>query len=73
LKSRAEHFRAGKSPDEVALLVAVFGISALPEKQFPYAKKLYPKASSSSTGCGSGCGSSCGGGGCGGGCGGCGG
>ncbi len=76
LKTRAASLRPGGATNELALLAAVFGIGAVSEIAFPYAKKLYPKASSgsssSSSSCGSACGSSCGGG-DGGGCGGCGG
>jgi uncharacterized protein (TIGR04222 family) len=64
-------------PNDVALLAAVFGINAVPQDVFPYAKTLYPKAAAASgSSCGTGCGaigSDGGGGGCGGGCGGCGG
>jgi uncharacterized protein (TIGR04222 family) len=78
LKDRAGSLRPSSSPNELALLAAVFGIGAIPVSAFPYAQKLYPKAASSTTStcgssCGSSSGSSCGGGGCGGGCGGCGG
>ena len=78
LKDRASSLRPSSSPNELALLAAVFGIGAIPLSAFPYAQKLYPKAATSSasscgSSCGSSSGSSCGGGGCGGGCGGCGG
>jgi len=75
LKDRATTLQPGKSTSETALLVAVFGLRALPKEKFPWARQIFPKASRGSTGsgCGSSCGSSCGGGGCGGGCGGCGG
>ena len=63
--------------NDIALLAAVFGITAVPQDIFPYARTLYPKAAAyPGSSCGAGCGSSgggCGGGGCGGGCGGCGG
>jgi uncharacterized protein (TIGR04222 family) len=75
LKDRSAFIQPGGVNNEAALLAAVFGIGALPEKSFPYLKRLYPKAASSSSSgsvCGAACGSSCGGG-CGGGCGGCGG
>lgn len=75
LKDRSVLIQPGGMNNEAALLAAVFGVGALPEKSFPYLKQLYPKAVSSSScgaGCGAACGSSCGGG-CGGGCGGCGG
>ena len=76
LKERAGTLRPGASPAETALLAAVFGLGALPEERFPWAKSLFPKASrgwNTVSSWGSYCGSSCGGGGCGGGCGGCGG
>ena len=85
LKDRASSLRPSSSPNELALLAAVFGVGAIPAAAFPYARKLYPKAaksggdsfisscgSSCGSSSGSSCGSSCGGGGCGGGCGGCG-
>jgi uncharacterized protein (TIGR04222 family) len=60
--------------NDIALLAAVFGITAVPQDIFPYASALYPKAAASvSSSCGTGCGSTGGGGGCGGGGGGCGG
>lgn len=77
LKDRAATLAPGGASAEAVLLASVFGVTALPEAGFGYAKKLFPRASAgggSSCGasCGSSCGSSCGGG-CGGGCGGCGG
>lgn len=68
------------SSAELALVAATFGVAGLPDSiQASRAQQLFPKGSSSSSGCGAswgtGCGSSCGsscGGGCGGGCGGCG-
>ena len=75
LKTRAKALRPGGESNEVALLAAVFGLSALPAKNFPFLAQLYPANSSSGSGCGSSSscssGSSCGGGGggCGGGCG----
>ena len=81
LKSRASMIRAGGATGEAALLMAVFGINALPGATFPAARHFDDRRRST-TSCGgaSGCGyscssSSCGGGGssgCGGG-GGCGG
>jgi uncharacterized protein (TIGR04222 family) len=68
LKQRSAEIQTGASPNEYALMAAVYGMATIPD-----AKKLFPKGGSS---CGSGCGSdggsssSCGGGG---GCGGCGG
>lgn len=76
LKARAGSLRPGKSPDEVALITAVFGAGILPNTLFPHAQHLSATPSrgggGGSTGhhCSS-SGSSCGG--CGGGCGGCGG
>jgi uncharacterized protein (TIGR04222 family) len=78
LRSRAPSLHPGGASADVALLVAVFGLAALPRSAFAYARALYPKAGSSGSSggwssCGSSCGSSssCGGGGSG--CGGCGG
>jgi len=78
LRQRAKAIRPGGATNEAAVLAAVFGLAALPRDAFPFAKALYPKASSHtgwSSGCGGGgCGGGGGGGGgCGGGCGGCGG
>lgn len=87
LKARASSLTRGGATADAVLLAAVFGVAALPDASFGFARKLYPKAaadSSSNVGssCGSSCGSSsgssssCGGGGSscgGGGCGGCGG
>jgi uncharacterized protein (TIGR04222 family) len=75
LKARAATLRPGGETADAALLMAIFGLEALPAVSFPYAKQFQPKSSASSTSscgsaCGSSCGSSCGGGG---GCGGCGG
>jgi uncharacterized protein (TIGR04222 family) len=75
LKTRAHLLRRGGDTNEVALLVAIFGISAL-SSEHDYAQLLFPKAAKNDNSCGgsscsSSCGSSCGGGG--GGCGGCGG
>lgn len=73
LKGRAKTLRAGGATNEAALLMAVFGISALPASGFPFLEKLYPAKSSDGSGCGSSscssgssCGGGCGGGGCGG-------
>lgn len=80
LKTRAHLLRRGGDTNEVALLMAIFGISALPAGH-DYAKLLFPKAARNDKGggwtssCSAGCGSTsggCGSGG-GGGCGGCGG
>jgi uncharacterized protein (TIGR04222 family) len=79
LKVRAPQIRPGGASTELVMLVAVYGVGALPREHFLWAHQLFPRAtsdssSSSSSSCGSSCGSSsCGGGGCGGGCGGCGG
>lgn len=87
LKGRRPFLRPGAGTKEIAWLVGVFGVKALPLDGFPDVKTLFPLSSrdvafagtSSSCGtvssCGSGgggCGGGCGGGGCGGGCGGCG-
>lgn len=77
LKVRAPQIRPGGASTELVMLVAVFGIAALPRENFVWTRRLFPRADTKSTAscgsCGSSCGSSCGGGGCGGGCGGCGG
>jgi uncharacterized protein (TIGR04222 family) len=77
----AKTSKAHGTPNEAAMIAAVFGIAAMPALGYPYVRQVFPKAStSSSAACGSSCGSSssdsgggssCGGG-CGGGCGGCG-
>ncbi len=87
LNGRAWTLRPGGSTAEIALLVAVFGLAALPREQFPWVLRLFPPpppkpvldasswiGSSGDSSCSSSCGSSCGGGGGGGGggCGGCG-
>jgi uncharacterized protein (TIGR04222 family) len=80
LKNRAGMITPGGASGEAALLMALFGINALPHTSFPIIKEFEGKKRLSSTTCGSsGCGSSsscssgssCGGGGSG--CGGCGG
>jgi uncharacterized protein (TIGR04222 family) len=77
LKSRAGQLRPGGASNELSYLVAAYGLGVLPDSDYPYVRKLFPKASASDSssftgGCGSsGCGG--GGGGGGGGCGGCGG
>jgi uncharacterized protein (TIGR04222 family) len=82
LRDRATQIQPGGATNELALLAAIFGLSALTGPTYTQAKELFPAATASSSGassssCGSACGSasSCGGGGssCGGGCGGCGG
>jgi hypothetical protein len=74
LKARRENLPTHGATNEVALLAAVFGFSALPLAMADYARSVArPQAASSGCSGGSSCGgSSCGGGGCGGGCGGCG-
>lgn len=67
LRGRASSIRPGGSTNELALLAAVYGMSAVSAIHFPWAKKLFPKAESSGgSSCGSSCGGGCGGGGCGG-------
>ncbi len=75
LKDRSHLIQSGGETNEMALLAAVFGISALSSTQFPAIGALFPKGTSGSScsSCSSSYGSSCGGGSCGGGCGGCGG
>lgn len=81
LKVRAPQIRPGGATTELVMLVAVYGIAALPREEFLWTRYLFPRAESSTSAtssCGASCGSSsvgssCGGGGCGGGCGGCGG
>jgi uncharacterized protein (TIGR04222 family) len=68
LRQRSSMFVPRANTNELLLMGAVFGMAALPVNAYPYVMTLYPKAASSTSGCGS----SCGGGGCGGGCGGCG-
>ncbi|HYM76293.1 MAG TPA: TIGR04222 domain-containing membrane protein [Candidatus Dormibacteraeota bacterium] len=86
LKGRRPFLRPGAGTKEIAWLVGVFGIGALPGDGFPDVKTLFPQSTravnlggagsscGAATSCGSGgsCGGGCGGGGCGGGCGGCG-
>ena len=87
LRDRASQLRPYSSTNELALLMAVFGLGAVPTLAFPFARAFRQAQSNSSCGSGTGCGSSssdsgggdggggggssCGGGG--GGCGGCGG
>lgn len=73
LKQRGRTLRKGGETNEVAMLAAVFGLSALSASEFPFLEKLYPSKSgdgsscgSSSCGSGSSCSGGCGGGGCGG-------
>ena len=79
LEARRPLLRPNAGTKEIAWLVAVFGVSALPTAGFPDIKALFPQSSGrrsfggscSSCGAATSCGSTCGGGG--GGCGGCGG
>jgi uncharacterized protein (TIGR04222 family) len=86
LRTRGKFMKAGGATNELALLTAVFGLSAASSDAFPYIKKVYAKSTAltSTSSCGTSCGAygygtscsgggGCGGGGCGGGCGGCGG
>jgi uncharacterized protein (TIGR04222 family) len=75
LRLRAKELRPGGATSEVAMLAAVWGITALPPERFGWSDELFRKAATSGGGgsCGSSCGSGCGGGCGGGGCGGCGG
>jgi uncharacterized protein (TIGR04222 family) len=71
LKDRASDIHHGSATAEMLMLVAVFGVTALPLTDYAFARTMFPQAASSSGGGGD---SSCGGDGCGGGgCGGCGG
>jgi uncharacterized protein (TIGR04222 family) len=74
LRQRASTFVTNSNTNELLLMGAVFGITALPTLTYPYVKTLFGQANQSSCGTVSSCGSSDGGGGggCGGGCGGCG-
>jgi uncharacterized protein (TIGR04222 family) len=78
LRGRAKDMRPYSATSELALLMAVFGLEAVPMLAFPFGRVMRPEqASSSSCGTTHSCGSSSsdggGGGGCGGGGGGCGG
>ena len=80
LRERADELRPNTAPGELALLMAVFGVGAVPIGAFPFVRAFRPATTNTSScgtsGCGSSSGSSCGGGGSscgGGGCGGCGG
>jgi uncharacterized protein (TIGR04222 family) len=76
LKNRAARIMPGGGTADAALLMAVFGIAALPTTAFPFVRKFKEKhRSTTPTRDASTCGSSCSGGSCGGGggCGGCGG
>ena len=45
LQDRAGRIRAGGASAEMALLAAVFGISALPASRFPFARQVFPNIS----------------------------
>ncbi|MBL8514958.1 MAG: TIGR04222 domain-containing membrane protein [Betaproteobacteria bacterium] len=73
LKDRASNLKGGGQTNELAMLIGVFGLSAVTASSFPFIEKIYPVQSSnsgsgcgSSSSCGSSCGGGCGGGGCGG-------
>lgn len=53
LKDHAYLLKAGGETNEVALLVAVFGVGALSTDTFPFVRKIFPNYGSS---CGGGCG-----------------
>ena len=80
LRGRADELRPYTATGELALLMAVFGVGAVPTGAFPFVRAFRPARTNTSScgtsGCGSSSGSSCGGGGSscggGGGCGGCG-
>ena len=80
LRERADELRPYTATSELALLMAVFGVGAVPTGAFPFVRAFRPATTNTSScgtyGCGSSSGSSCGGGGSscggGGGCGGCG-
>ena len=74
LPERAASLKPGGESNEMAMLAAVFGLTALPAAAYPFVEKIYPKPQSDSSGsggdsgssCSSSCGGGCGGGGCGG-------
>ncbi len=73
LKDRAGNLKSGGQTNELAMLLGVFGLSAVSASAFPFIEKLYPAPRSdsssscgSSSSCSSSCGGGCGGGGCGG-------
>ena len=73
LKDRASNLKSGGQTNELAMLIGVFGLSAVSASAFPIIEKIYPapksdggSSCSSSSSCGSSCGGGCGGGGCGG-------
>ncbi len=75
LKALFGHLRetsTRRSPEELVMIAAAFGVGALPVSAFPSGQEMFsPRQKNSSWTSSSSCGSSCGGG-CGGGCGGCG-
>ena len=74
LKSRAAVIQSGGATAEAALILAIFGMGALPVSRFPILRRFEEKRRVDGTSCSSGCGSSCSSSSCGGsGCGGCGG
>lgn len=74
LKSRAAAIQSGGATAEAALILAIFGMDALPVSRFPILRRFEEKRRVDGTSCSSGCGSSCSSSSCGGsGCGGCGG
>ena len=73
LKDRASDIHRGSANAEMLILVAVFGVTALPLTEYAFVRTMFPQTASSFGGGDSGSGGGgCGGGGCGG-CGGCGG
>lgn len=74
LKSRAAVIQSGGATAEAALILAIFGMGALPVSRFPILRRFEEKRRVDGTSGNSGCGSSCSSSSCGGsGCGGCGG
>jgi uncharacterized protein (TIGR04222 family) len=67
LRQRADELRPYTATSELALLMAVFGLEAVPAMAFPFRRAFTPAATTSSCGSSYSCGSSSSGGGCGGG------
>ena len=67
LRQRADQLRPYTSTSELALLMAVFGLNAVPAMAFPFGRAFKPASTASSCGSTYSCGSSSSGGGCGGG------
>lgn len=72
LRLRAGQIRPGSATSELAMLTAVFGVAALPDSRFQWARDLFPRAAAGNAvvgdaGGGAACGSCAGGGGAGGG------